>query len=65
MTIMLEETPLVSDLSIFAQVGKNTALDVFGDVVVQDGILNVKFIKAAGSGKEPVVSAISVYRKNP
>jgi hypothetical protein len=38
MTIMLEETPLVSDLSIFAQVGKNTALDVFGDVVVQDGI---------------------------
>ena len=63
MSLTLEGSPAVSNLSIFGLVGKNVALDLTYTVVVQDGILNVGFVKAPTSAKDPVVSAISVRRQ--
>ena len=63
MSISLEGGVVESGLSIYERVGKGRALDLAYEVTVQDGILNIGFVKAAGSAKEPVVSGISVRRK--
>src|SRR3712207_8021749 len=53
----------VSRLDIFARAGgKNRALDLSFDVVVNDGTLNLAFVSRTG---QPKASAIKVTQKEP
>ena len=64
MTIKLEGV-LGDTLSVYALVGKNTALDKTYTTTVSDGLLNIAFAKASGAKSTPAVSAIEVKTAGP
>jgi hypothetical protein len=62
MKITMEGMVVESGLSVYAQVGKDTALDTVYTVTVNDGVLNIAFAKGSGAKKSPAISAIRVRK---
>ena len=62
-SVGLEGNAVLSNLDVYALVGKNTALDRSFTVVVTDGVLDVSFI--AQRGDKPIINAILVTEMPP
>jgi poly(3-hydroxybutyrate) depolymerase len=58
----IEDKRVLTDLDVFAEVGKNKALDKTFTVTVNDGVMNFKFSKGTLLLNEPMVSAIVITR---
>jgi hypothetical protein len=61
MRVLVETAQVEPALSIYAEVGKDTAFVRSYTVTVTDGQLNVVFVKEGGK-KKPVVSAIQIVQ---
>jgi hypothetical protein len=58
----IEGKQVLNEFDVFAEVGKNTALDKTFTVTVNDGVMNFKFYKGINNINEPMVSAIVITR---